>query len=150
MPRASRVIRRQRWRRVGHSASPTPVTRNGCGAAWRFLRYVFDHKSWLVWDGRRWWNDNAGKIIELAKDTAKSIYCEAAATPDPDLGKALAQHATKSLNAPRINAMVDLARSDPRIVVQSSDLDCHNEVLGVANGVIDLRTGKLRSAGGTN
>jgi putative DNA primase/helicase len=100
----------------------------------------------LIWDGHRWCKDGTHHIVELAKTTAKGIYSEAANCTDADLAKNLAKHAGKSLDVGRIDAMVKLARSDPRIVERPAHLDRQDELLGVANGVIDLRNGTLRSA----
>lgn len=110
------------------------------------IRYVAEHKRWLIWNGSRWVVDDVRFVIELAKATAKSIYGEAATATTRELGDALAKHAHRSLDVARIKAMIELAASDPRIVVRAADLDRHDHLLGVANGVVDLRTGKLRPA----
>jgi len=110
------------------------------------LRYVVEHDKWIHWNGTRWAYDDVGGVVELAKETAKGIYYEAAETTHDELRTRLSKHANASHNAPRIAAMVKLAESDSRVVVLSNDLDSHDELLGVANGVIDLRTGMLRFA----
>jgi putative DNA primase/helicase len=46
--------------------------------------------------------------------------------------------------APRINAMLDLARSEPGIPVLPVDLDRDMWLFNCANGTLDLRTGELR------
>lgn len=110
------------------------------------LRHVVEHKKWIHWNGTRWAYDEVGGVVELAKETAKGIYYEAAEATHDELRTRLSKHANASHNAPRIAAMVKLATSDSRVVVLSNDLDSHDELLGVANGVIDLRTGMLRFA----
>jgi putative DNA primase/helicase len=56
--------------------------------------------------------------------------------------KAIAEHATKSEAEARINAMVSLAQVFCPVV--PDQLDISPWLLNVANGTIDLRTGKLR------
>jgi putative DNA primase/helicase len=52
--------------------------------------------------------------------------------------------ALKSEDARRINAMLDLARSEPGIPILPADLDRNAWLLNCPNGVVDLRTGRLR------
>ena len=39
--------------------------------------------------------------------------------------------------------MIDMAKSEPKMTVRLCDLDADPMLLGVANGVLDLRTGEL-------
>jgi putative DNA primase/helicase len=50
----------------------------------------------------------------------------------------------KSEAAPRINAMLDLARSEPGVPVLPEDMDRDPWLLNCINGTVDLRTGELR------
>jgi putative DNA primase/helicase len=50
----------------------------------------------------------------------------------------------KSEAAPRLNAMLDLARSEPGMPILPGQLDAHPWLLNCANGTLDLRTGQLR------
>lgn len=76
------------------------------------VRYVADHGHWLLWNGTRWLLDETNQLAELAKATAHAIYEEAAGCANPDMAKAVAKHAGKSLDAARIKAMIELAMSD--------------------------------------
>jgi putative DNA primase/helicase len=67
-----------------------------------------------------------------------------------ELGRAL-KTATALLNwclkseaATRINAMIDLARSEPGIPILPEQLDTNPWLLNCVNGTLDLRTGQLR------
>jgi putative DNA primase/helicase len=48
--------------------------------------------------------------------------------------------------APRVNAALDLARSEPGIPIVPEDLDGHPWLLNCANGTLDLMTGRLRES----
>ena len=110
------------------------------------LRYVPERGKWLVWGGTIWRDDARGEITERAKETAKSLF-EVASTIESDVSRgALAKHAAASLNQGRLSAMVNLARTDRRIVAPLSLLDKDDLLLAVGNGVIDLRTGHFRES----
>jgi putative DNA primase/helicase len=98
----------------------------------------------VVYDGKRWKQDDTGAVERMAKDTVRSIYQEAADAGDGDRRKALAKHATRSEAANRLQAMIGLTRSEPGIPVLPADLDGEPWLLNVENGTLDLRSGKLR------
>jgi putative DNA primase/helicase len=110
----------------------------------RDLRHCHPWGKDLVWDGRRWLEDDTARIEQFAKETVRQIYQEAAATPDDDRRAALVRHAVRSESARAITAMIRLARSEPGIPVLPAELDRDRWVLNCPNGTVDLRTGKLR------
>jgi putative DNA primase/helicase len=113
----------------------------------RDLRYIPEFRKWLVWNGGRWLMDEDGEIMRRAKDTAAAIYIEArnaSEAGDQGMADRLASHAGRTQSANRIKAMIELAQSEPGIPVRTTELDQDNYLLGVTNGVINLRTGSLR------
>lgn len=113
----------------------------------RDLRYVPEFKKWLVWDGGRWLIDEDGEIMRRAKDTAAAIYVEAkhaSEAGEQAIADKLASHAGKSQSVLKLKAMIELAQSEPGIPVRTTELDNNNYLLGVTNGVINLKTGALR------
>jgi putative DNA primase/helicase len=99
---------------------------------------------WLRWDGNRWAICTCGEEMEAAKETAKQLLDEAAkvAPTDSEKGKRLFAHALHTQNLPRLEAMIRLASSEPGMVIgNASELDADPWLLGVKNGVVDLRTG---------
>lgn len=110
------------------------------------VRFVPERKQWLIWNGQRWAWDDVGEVIELAKAVTKEIYAEADACTDDDTRIAIAKFAKSSQKKERIAAMIDLARSIPDLVAPICSLDRDDWLLGVENGVIDLRTGKRRES----
>lgn len=122
------------------------------GNARRFgLRHVGEvlyvpGQGWFFWDGLQWQRDAVARIMEQAKQLAYSIYQEGNALDDNDARIAVARHAKASQQAPRLKATLELAQSIPELVAQSSQLDTHDMLLGVGNGVVNLRTGKLQAS----
>lgn len=111
------------------------------------LRHVRQWGSWLVWDGTHWRHDpKAALLDELAKDVGVQLKREAAECTDPAHAKALFAWGQQSLSAPRIAAMVTLARGIPGVLIDHEALDADGWTLGLANGVVDLHTGQFRAA----
>jgi putative DNA primase/helicase len=107
------------------------------------IRYCHAWNQWMVWNGTRWQPDATGEIQRLAKNTALSIYEEAAKGQTKDDRNGLAAWATKSESARAITAMIRLAQSEPSIPITPAELDANHYQLNCLNGTIDLRTGKL-------
>ena len=101
-------------------------------------------RQWIVWNGRRWRLDEDGAILRLAKDTVEAIFAEAEAIADDDARKRQRYFALQSQSAARIAAMVELAESEEEVVILPDRLDADPWLLGVRNGVIDLKTGDFR------
>lgn len=110
-----------------------------CGNDMRYSRAL---GGWLVWNGRYWGVDQTGEAMMRAKQMVRAIYREAAEAPTKEDRLALAAHARRSEAGARIEAALRLAESALSISVGEFDLDPW--LLNVANGTIDLRTGKLR------
>lgn len=109
------------------------------------VRFVHG-RGWVIWDELRWQQDATSQIMELAKELARNIHKEAAGINDAAISDAVRKHAKASLQAPKLKAMLDLAESEPDLAATSLQLDSHDWLLGVANGVINLKTGKLQAA----
>lgn len=111
---------------------------------------------WLRWDGRRWcsssvaamhyakgipqtWKQDAEVIratVDLAEsDIERQMIWERAS--------AAAKTGDKLESAARLKAMVELASTEPSVVIDVADLDADPWLLNVLNGTIDLRTGNL-------
>jgi putative DNA primase/helicase len=107
------------------------------------LRYVHDWGRFIVYDGQRWGMDRNGTVKQRAKDTVRSIYHEAGDATDADARRDLVNHAKRSEAQSRIEAMISLAKADVPILPE--ELDADPWLLNVENGVVELRTGEMRS-----
>lgn len=98
---------------------------------------------WFVWKNGYWKPDVEDlEIQELAKKIAPIISSEVARHDERDHGEIIKWAHTSRANA-RIRNAVESAKSDPRIAVPVEYWDKDDTVLGVLNGVIDLKTGDL-------
>lgn len=126
---------------VQHPATDAPgtYTRTDDGNALRLvdeneqkIRFC-PQRGWLTWDGHRWTWDDTGSVYELARDIARAL---------PN-GEGEAQHRSRSLSARGLEAMVKVARTDPRIVAPLAQLDANPWQLNTPDGVINLRTAAM-------
>src|SRR5438105_298728 len=111
------------------------------------LRHVHAWATWLVWSGTVWAHDpKAALLDELTKDVGLALKREAAACADDSTAKVLFAWGQKSLAAGKIRAAEILARGIPGVLIDHEQLDADGWLLGVGNGVVDLRTGAFRAA----
>jgi P4 family phage/plasmid primase-like protien len=96
------------------------------------LRYVEAWGRWLVWDGKRWSDDQTRYVIELARQ-----LCREFGVLEPKLQARLGRAGT-------IEAVERLARSDRRVAVAPDVWDSGPYLLNTPDGVLDFRSGELR------
>jgi putative DNA primase/helicase len=144
------------WRDITGAAkaclpTDTSETLNDAGNADRFVsvyrpdvRYVSELSAWIVWRDGHWRYTLEGQILERAKQVAKGIYAEAADAATISDRNALGRWANASLQLARLKAMVELAKAP--LSVSVNDLDADPMLLGVRNGVVELKTGAFRQA----
>lgn len=135
---------------------PTPSTAfiqnlTDRGNGWRLaaaadgnFRFLVERQKWLHWTGKRWEIDQAGAIMQLAKQTAINIYDEIKPAGDEKQRAAIASHALRSESEARLRAMIALAKSEPNIPITATELDKNPWLLNCENGTINLKTGKLQ------
>lgn len=109
----------------------------------KMVRYAYTWNTWLAWDNLRWKRDDGEMVSALAKKTARSIYKEAQSASEDGQAKRLGRWAERSLAKERINAMIWLARSDPRIQIAVEKLDVDSFTLSCANGTLNLYNGEF-------
>jgi putative DNA primase/helicase len=111
------------------------------------LRY--DHKQgrWLIWNEQRirWEEDTSRRVRVFAKNAARHRAKAALSIKDATESTRQFKWARQSESAYALNVALDLAKSEPPIEDDGKGWDADPMLLGVANGVLDLRTGKLRS-----
>ncbi|TMB69698.1 MAG: hypothetical protein E6J43_03775, partial [Chloroflexi bacterium] len=106
------------------------------------LRFCHPWGKWLVWDGKRWKEDDKDEPRARAKETVRAMYQEASELGDRAEREAAAKWAIASETRGRIDATIALARSELPVV--PGELDRDPWLLNVSNGTMDLRTGVLR------
>jgi len=100
-------------------------------------------KNWQVWNGTRWIEDTSGEVKRRAQAVAKSILIEAYNEPEKSESKKLIQWAYSSQSKPKLDAMIDLTKSQTGITVSLAEFDTDPYKLNFLNGTLDLQTGQL-------
>jgi len=118
------------------------ITRNG-----HRVRHVPAWGSWLVWTGTHWQKDELLAVEKLMIETALRVWDELrlakGITDDAQAKrKDLAQFAKSAENSSKQIGALKLVK--PQVPVRPEDLDKDPWALAARNGVVDLRTGRLR------
>jgi putative DNA primase/helicase len=109
------------------------------------LRYAPQLDAWFTWDGTRWAEDLTGEVHRRAKAVADGLLDEADRAGSSEERRKAVQHWERSQHAARLAATVTVAATEPGVPVTVDQLDVDPWALNVANGIIDLRTGRLRA-----
>lgn len=117
------------------------------------IRYIHQQKSWLVWDGARW-ADNDPVVYRMITEIAPLFHAqcqkkiqEALDAGDEDGAKywaKRAQYAMSVENSTRIDAAVKVGRNLEALATYPGDYDSDPWMFNVENGTLDLRTGLLK------
>lgn len=107
------------------------------------IRYT-EGLGWFHWDGSHWKPDYEKlDIKELTKKLGSIIVSESKQYTEDDQILKTVRWGNDSKSMARMNSAIDSAQSDSRIRLRVNDWDQNPELLGVRNGVVDLRTGEL-------
>lgn len=107
------------------------------------LMYVPELGSWYCWTGIYWRKASDVEIEFRAKQTIMRLPNEAEQNAN---SAEFFAFCAISQAARMVRNMVQLATSDPRVMVPVSELDKHSHLIGVRNGVVDLTSGHLMPA----
>jgi len=108
-------------------------------------RVRFDHNAgrWLIFNGSVWCQDVDGQVHRLAIDCIRKRYLAASLISDDMKRQKIIAWALKSEDLYRKNALLDHAKNMLQIATTIDRFDLDPMLLGVKNGVIDLRIGRL-------
>jgi len=99
---------------------------------------------WFIWNGHYWRPDAEDlETQEIAKNLSTIVATEVVNYDDDDKKREVVKWAFQARTNGRLKASIDSAKSDPRILRDVSDWDSDVHMLGVANGVVNLKTGEL-------
>ena len=137
----------QRWDPASHEFA---LTDSGNAELLAYLNkgcLLYDHRlsRWLVWQLHWWAEDITGEVNRLAKQAARKRQARASDISDEDKRKATRKFALKSENRSAIEACIQLSKYEDELSDAGDRWDAEPLLLGVGNGVIDLKTGLLRN-----
>jgi putative DNA primase/helicase len=151
----ARLIKRKlakKWKETpkpGRTSYPVNDTERAQRFAKKYaneFKYVQPWKKWLVWNGVRWAPDEDGEVFRKAQEIPRLLLKEAAEINDDDRRKRAVVAAIRAGDRSKLEAMIKLAECQPGIAASPSQFDSDPLLLGVTNGVVELRTGQFREA----
>ncbi len=116
-----------------------------------FMKGVcYDHRRrrWFVWRDHWWEMDKDGELLRRAKYTARVRKRHALNSSEGDGNESEnkeLQWAIQSESLPRLKACLSIAQSEPPLAHSGDGWNADPWLLGVENGVVELRTGELRN-----
>ena len=108
------------------------------------LRYSYDQRRWLYWDGSVWKVDSEAHLERLAEETVRSFLSETSDMADRGDRQDFQKWTLRSADRQRLKAMVEQARH--RLNIEQSKLDRDPMLLNLTGHTVDLNTGKVRSS----
>lgn len=118
-------------------------------------KVLFDHSrnGWFIWKDHFWQNDSTRQIYQFVTRGLAAQYFKAAAEAfsagistkaGQPWAPLLTRRAYELGNLKRVESVLKLAASEKELSISGSEWDIDPLLLGVENGVIDLRTGNFR------
>jgi len=104
--------------------------------------YNEERKAWLVYDGNRWDFNAPGGIRPLLRDTIEQLYISAAKL-DPESRLAAIKRLKPLESSLTQRNILEMTSTYPEVIVRSGALDSDLYLLNLANGTLNLKTGKL-------
>ena len=108
---------------------------------------LYDHsrRGWFLFGDHHWRRDTTGEVVQMAIKAMRRRQALALMTPDSDDRTKRIRRALGGEAEARIRHMLDIARTHPHLAIEGTEWDQDSWTLGVQNGVLDLKTGTLRS-----
>ena len=102
------------------------------------VKWLTDSEHWLIFNGKIWQHGSEKNscVSPLARKLAEAMTQNAESKVERDL-------ADKFQSAKKIGSAITLLKSCDSILITADDLNRHNELFCVQNGVINLQTGEL-------
>lgn len=105
------------------------------------LRYNFDNKCWMIWNGRYWQYDNNNSVKIMAELVAEDIRSLGRKTSDVEFIKIIERSVSYLLSKRGKENM--LSEAQHLLPISESQLDTDDYLLNTASGVLDLRNGTI-------
>lgn len=123
---------------------------NDTGNAQRFIdrfgeniRYNFDNKCWVIWDGKTWVRDVKQTVKSKVDILIEEMKEEAVHEPNDKYAMEMFKNIKHISSNSGKEAMLKEAMHMGNIATTNADYDNEKWLLNCSNGVIDLKTGKI-------
>jgi putative DNA primase/helicase len=110
------------------------------------LRYVRQAKQFYVSDRTRFIPDGGDRVLAFAQDVSRRLYGLANLEQSKERREELAKFGLRFESRKLLESVVALAKGFPAVAFDARAFDADPFLLNTDEGVVDLRTGKLRDA----
>lgn len=107
------------------------------------IRYSYNRKKWLFWDGKVWRVDDTGEVKKLADIICEDIKHEALRERDEKTQVDMLKWAARTAGSRGKEAMVHECQHLEDVPVSPDALDAYGDYLNCQNGIVNLRNGEL-------
>lgn len=107
------------------------------------IRYSYNQKKWLYWDGKRWCIDDSGEVKKMADVVCDEMKREAFLEQDEEKQSTLLKWANRTASSKAKEAMIKECQHLGNIPASPDDFDAYTDYLNCQNGIVNLRNGEL-------
>lgn len=107
------------------------------------IKYNFDNKVWMIWNGKVWREDKTEEIKRLADQVIQEMKIEAFLEEDINRQKELLKNVNRASSSRGKDAMIREAMHLEGVPVLNSDFDVDKDLLNTQSGILKLSTGEI-------
>lgn len=107
------------------------------------IRYSYNRKKWLYWDGKMWRLDDNGEIKKLADIVCDDLKREAFMEKDEETQEKMLKWANRTASSKGKENMIKECQHLEDIPASPDDFDIYPDYINCQNGIVNLRNGEL-------
>lgn len=107
------------------------------------IRYSYNRRKWLYWNGKAWIPDESGEVKKLADIICDEIKKEALLEQDEKTSLDLLKWANRTASSKGKENMIKECQHLTGIPVSQDELDSYTDYINCRNGIVNLRNGEL-------
>jgi len=107
------------------------------------IRYSYQNKTWIFWDGKKWQDDSTGEIKRLADMCLDEMRKQAFALDDKERQEEMLRWVHRSSSSKGKTAMITESQHIGDVPVLMDAFDKNKDLLNCQNGIVNLRNGEL-------
>lgn len=107
------------------------------------IRYSYNRKKWLYWDGKMWRLDEGSEIKKLADIICEDIKKEAILEQDEKTQIEMLKWASKTASSKGKDNMIKECQHLEGIPASPDEFDVYTDFINCQNGIVNLRNGEL-------
>jgi putative DNA primase/helicase len=107
------------------------------------IKYNFENKHWMLWNGKQWVPDVKNQIKTMAELVVQDMKQAALMEDDRELQKAMMKNTERALSTNGKEAMIKEAQHIENIPCVNSDFDKDPMLINTESGIVDLTSGNI-------